>query len=63
MLSTPNPPIIQRDIIDPIDPIGIVDPIALVDVPRDIAVGWKRPTWAHHTLHEAEGHETPHGTF
>jgi hypothetical protein len=27
-----------------IDPIDHVDPIAPVDVPRDIAVGWKRPT-------------------
>jgi hypothetical protein len=41
----------------------LVDPIALVNVSRDIAVGRKRPTWAHQTLQEAEGHAAPHGTF
>ena len=38
--------------IDPIDPIDLVAP---VNVPRDIAVGQKRPTWARQTLQEAEG--------
>jgi hypothetical protein len=42
---------------------GFLDPVAPVDVPRDIAVGRKRPTWARQTLQEAEGHATPHGTF
>jgi hypothetical protein len=48
------------DQIDPIDPINLV---ALVNVSRDIAVGRKRPTWAHQTLQEEEGHVAPHGTF
>jgi hypothetical protein len=43
-----------------IDP---VDPVALVDVPRDIAVGHKRSTWARQTLQEAEGHAASRGTF
>jgi hypothetical protein len=30
--------------INPIDPINLIDPVALVYVPRDIAVGRKRPT-------------------
>ena len=34
-----------------------------VDVPRDIVVGQKRPTWARQTLQEVEGHAAPHGTF
>jgi hypothetical protein len=40
-----------------------VDPIAPVDVPKDIAVGQKRPTWARQTLQEVEGHVAPRGTF
>jgi hypothetical protein len=52
------PSAIQRETI--IDP---VDPVAPVDVPRDIVVGQKRPTWAQQTLQEAEGHATPRGTF
>ena len=58
--SPPHPPTVQREIVDPIDPIHLVP---LVDVPRDILVGQKRPTWDRQTLQEAEGHETPHGTF
>ena len=34
-----------------------------VDVPRNIVVGQKRPTWTHHTLHEVERHVAPCGTF
>jgi hypothetical protein len=41
----------------------VTDLVDLVDVPRDIAVGQKKPAWAPQTLHEAEGHTTPHGTF
>jgi hypothetical protein len=36
--------------IDQIDPIDIIYPIAPVDVPRDIAVGQKRLTWARQIL-------------
>ena len=39
-----------------------VDPIVPVDIPRDFAVGHKRPVWAWKTLQEAEGHATPQGT-
>jgi hypothetical protein len=58
--SPPHPPTVQRETVEPIDPIDLVPP---VDVPRDIVVGQKRPTWAHQTLQEVEGHATPHGTF
>jgi hypothetical protein len=34
-----------------------------VDVPRDIVVGQKRPTWTRQTLQEAERHVAPRGTF
>jgi hypothetical protein len=42
------------------DPVDVVAPI---DVPRDIAVGHKKPAWARQTLQEAEGHANPQGTF
>jgi hypothetical protein len=58
--SPPHPPTVQRETVEPID---LIDPIAPVDVPRDIAVGRKRPTWARQILQEEEGHATPHGTF
>jgi hypothetical protein len=59
ILSLPSA--VQREIaIVPVDP---VDPVALVDVPRDIVVGHKSPAWARQTLQEAEGHATPRGTF
>jgi hypothetical protein len=49
--SPPHPPVVQRETVVPIDPIDdLVDLVAPVDVPRDIAVGWKRPTWARQTL-------------
>jgi hypothetical protein len=57
--TIPSPPsAIQRETVT--DP---VDPIAPFDVPRDIAVGHKRPSWARQTLQEAEGHAAPRGTF
>ena len=57
--TIPSPPsAVQRETV--IEP---VDPVAPVDVPRDIAIGHKRPTWAQRTLQEAEGHATPRGTF
>jgi hypothetical protein len=49
--------------IDQIDPIDPIDHVALVDVPRDIVVVRKRPTWARHNLQEVEGYVAPHGTF
>jgi hypothetical protein len=57
--TIPSPPsLVQREIVT--DP---VDPIAPVDVPKDIAVGHKRSAWARQTLQEVEGHATPRGTF
>jgi hypothetical protein len=61
--SPPHPPAVQRETVEPIDPIDLFDLVAPVDVPIDIAVGRKRPTWARQNLQEAEGHATPHGTF
>ena len=58
--SPPHPPTVQRETTEPID---LVDPVALVDIPRDIAVGRKRPAWARQTLQETEGHVAPRGTF
>jgi hypothetical protein len=40
----------QRETIEPIDQIGIIDLVAPVNVPRDIAIGRKRPAWAHQNL-------------
>jgi hypothetical protein len=45
--SPPHPPTIHRETIEPIDPIDLVDDVAPFDVPRDVVVGQKRPTWAH----------------
>ena len=51
--TIPSPPsTVQRETIT--DP---VDPVAPVDVPRDVVVGQKRPAWARQSLQEAEGHE------
>jgi hypothetical protein len=56
--TVPSPPsAVQRE-----RAIIPVDPVALVDIPRDIAVGHKRPARARQTLQEAEGHVAPQGT-
>jgi hypothetical protein len=39
------------------------DPIRPMDLPRDIVVTRKRPTWFCDTLQDAEGHVAPHGTL
>jgi hypothetical protein len=58
----PYPPLaVQRETL--IDTIDLVDPVAPVDVSRDIVVGQKRPTWDRQTLLEVEGHAAPRGTF
>jgi hypothetical protein len=61
----PSPPsTCQRETtIVPVDIVFLVDPIAPIDVPRDIAVGHKRNSWARQTLQEAEEHASPQGTF
>jgi hypothetical protein len=57
--TIPSPPsAIQRETVT-----DLVNPVAPVDVPRDIAVSQKRPAWARQTLQEAEGHASPRGTF
>jgi hypothetical protein len=59
--TMPSPPsTVQRETyIIPVDPVVPVDPVAPSDMPRDITVGHKRPTWAQQTLQEAEGHKAP----
>ena len=59
--TVPSPPsTVQRETtIILVDPVVPADP---VDIPKDIAVGHKRPAWARQTLQEAEGHATPQGT-
>jgi hypothetical protein len=42
--SPPHPSVAQKETVEP------VDPVHLVDIPRDIAVGRQRSTWAHQTL-------------
>jgi hypothetical protein len=44
----PSPPLaVQRETtIVSVDPIVPVDPVTPFDIPRDIAVGHKRPSWA-----------------
>jgi hypothetical protein len=41
----------------------LVEPTELVDLPRDVVVTRKRPTWLRDTLQNAEGHADPHDTF
>jgi hypothetical protein len=53
--TMPSPPsIVQRE--------TYIFPVAPVDMPKDIAVGHKMPTWARQTLQEAEGRTSPQGT-
>jgi hypothetical protein len=61
--SPPHPPTVQKETIELIGQIDPIDLVALVDVPKDIAAGRKRPTWTRQTLQEAEGHASPRGTF
>jgi hypothetical protein len=68
--TIPSPPsaiqretnIIPDDPIAPVDPFFPVDSIAPSNIPRDIKVGHKRPSWARQTIQEAEGHKAPQGT-
>jgi hypothetical protein len=64
--SPPRPSAVQGEPVEPVETVESVDPVDPVhpiDVPREITVGWKRPSWARRTLQEAEGHAAPHGTF
>jgi hypothetical protein len=61
--SPPHPPVVQRETVEPIDPIDPIDHVAPVNIPRDNAIGRKRPAWARQTLQEAKGHAPPRGTF
>jgi hypothetical protein len=57
--TVPSPPsAVQRETVT-----TPVDPVAPVDVPRDIAVGHKSHALARQTLQEAEGHASPRGIF
>jgi hypothetical protein len=38
-------------------------PEGAIDVPKDIAIGRKRPAWVRQPLQEVEGHAAPCGTF
>ena len=58
MRSSPSP--VQNELAGKDEPI---DPVATVDIPEDMTVSRKRPRWAQQTLQDAEGHESPHGTF
>jgi hypothetical protein len=40
----------QSEIVEPTDPIDLIDPLAPIDVPRDIAVSRKILAWARQTL-------------
>jgi hypothetical protein len=42
--------IIPDDPIAPIDPISPADSVSPRNIPRDITIGHKRPTWARKTL-------------
>ena len=58
-----SPPQAQREIAEKNEPIDTIDPVETTDDPRDITVRRKRPRWMQHTLHDAEGHEAPHGSL
>jgi hypothetical protein len=53
----------QRETIEPINHIDLVDLVARINVPRYIAIGRKRPAWACQTLQEVEGHANSRGTL
>jgi hypothetical protein len=62
--SKPSPPsTVQRETtIIPVDPVVLVVLVSLVDIPKDIEVGHKRPSWDQKNLQEVEGHASPQGT-
>ena len=41
--------------------ISSINPVEQDDAPTDMAVSWKRATWARQILQNAEEHEVPHG--
>jgi hypothetical protein len=64
----PPPSIVQRETyIIPYEPIALVDLVTLEylvapsNIPRDITIGHKIPSWAQKTLEEEEGHKAPQG--
>jgi hypothetical protein len=51
MVSSPtHPPTLHREIVEPIDQIDHAHLVAPIYVLENIAVGQKRPAWAHQTL-------------
>jgi hypothetical protein len=59
-----HPSNVQREeLVGPIDPIDPIEPVEPIDRPRNVVVAKRRPAWLCDTLHEAEKHGTPHGSF
>lgn len=59
-------PKIQREHIEHPEPIehdDLLEPLVLIDGPRDIAVSKKRPLWVRSTIQDAEKFVAPSGTF
>ena len=54
---------VQRELPEKAEPIDSIDPVQLVDVPRDVVVGQKSPRWEKQTLQDSQGHKYPHGNF
>jgi hypothetical protein len=48
--SSPHSSTILRESIDPMETTELVDPLDLVDVPRNIVVGRKKLAWARYTF-------------
>jgi hypothetical protein len=49
--TIPSPPsAVQKESDITVDPVVLADPVAPIDVPKDIAVGHKSPAWARQTL-------------
>jgi hypothetical protein len=54
--------IVPVDLVAPFDSIVLVNLVAPIDMPKDITVGHKNPSWAQQTLQEEEGHKSSQGT-
>ena len=44
---------VQRELPEKAEPIDSIDPVQLVDVPRDVVVGQKSPRWEKQTFQDA----------
>ena len=61
MRSSPSP--VQNELVGKDEPIDPIDPVTTIDIPEDMTINQKRHKWEQQTLQDAEGHESPHGTF